>query len=83
MSESAKLTEIVAWPGVHEACRKANVSINFGYAMIWSGRWAAQKIGGQWRVSPRAIEKYMIERTDRIERRTKAAKQRLAALDKK
>ncbi len=65
MSESPKLTEIITWPGVHQMCRELGISINRGYVLVWSGRVAAQKIGGQWRVSPRAIERYANEREAR------------------
>jgi len=65
MSETAKLTEIVTWPGINEMCRQLGISLNRGYSLVWCGRLAAQKIGGQWRVSPRAIEKYSAEREAR------------------
>lgn len=69
MSETAKLAEIVSWPGVHDMCRQLGISINRGYVLVWSGRLAAQKIGGQWRVSPKAIERYSTEREARRAKR--------------
>lgn len=65
MSESIRLNDVVAWPGVGEMCRYLGISLNRGYSLVWSGRLAAQKIGGQWRVSPKAIEKYAQERKSR------------------
>jgi excisionase family DNA binding protein len=65
MSENAKLVEVVAWPGVNEMCRMLKVSLNRGYALLWTGRIAAQKIGGQWRISPGAIAQYEKERKER------------------
>jgi len=70
MSETtAKLAEVIGWPSVIEMCRSLSISINRGYALVWAGRIAAQKIGGQWRVSPRAIERYSAEREARRARR--------------
>jgi excisionase family DNA binding protein len=65
MSETAKLAEIVTWTGVNEMCRVLQVSLNRGYALLWSGRISAQKIGGQWRISPAAIQQYDKQRKAR------------------
>lgn len=62
MSETAKLAEVVGWPSVIEMCRELKISTNRGYVLVWTGRVAAQKIGGQWRVSPQAIKRYSVER---------------------
>jgi excisionase family DNA binding protein len=65
MGENAKLTEVVAWPGVNEMCRFLQISLNRGYALLWSGRVSAQKLGGEWRISPSAIARYAEERKAR------------------
>jgi len=73
MGEIPKLAEIVAWPSVNQMCRELGISLNRAYALVWSGRVAAQKIGGQWRVSPRAIERYSEERKARRIRKIQTA----------
>lgn len=65
MSENAKLAEIVTWPGVQQMCRELGISLNRGYSLLWAGRVAAHKIGGEWRVSPQSIERYSVERKAR------------------
>jgi len=65
MSENAKLVEVVAWPGLNEMCRILKISTNRGYSLLWTGRIAAQKIGGQWRISRGAIAQYDKQRRAR------------------
>lgn len=65
MSETTKFHEVFTWPGINEMCLYLGISTTRGYSLVWTGRVAARKIRGQWRVSPESIEKYADERRAR------------------
>ena len=49
---------------VAEACRMLRVGLPYIYALIWSGKLAAQKIDGRWQVSEEAVHARMKGRED-------------------
>jgi hypothetical protein len=60
-----QLTEVLEWPGVVEAAREIDISINRAYHLVWTGKLLAQKISGQWHVSPSSIAAYAERRAAR------------------
>lgn len=69
-----QLTEVLEWPGVVEAARLIGISINRTYHLVWTNKIVAQKIAGQWRVSPKAIAEYSSHRSQRAGRYDKLSR---------
>jgi len=65
MNRSEQLTEVLQWPGVVDAARQLGISLNRAYTLVWTNKLLAQKIAGQWRVSPNAIEERLARKAQK------------------
>jgi excisionase family DNA binding protein len=39
-----------------EAARRLQVGLDYLYSLLWTGKLAARKVGGKWRVPVEAVE---------------------------
>ena len=61
----ANLEEVVEWPSVEETRQRLKVSQNAAYGFVWSGKVAAIRVCGRWRVDPASIERLRLARLQR------------------
>jgi excisionase family DNA binding protein len=51
-----------------QAASRLDIRLDGLYSLIWSGRLAAQKVDGRWRISAAAVEKWLRARRRRASR---------------